>query len=184
MHGRDYRGENIEGWLVTEKFEGCRMLWDGSRAWSKQGNEIILPSHWDAALPKFAIEGEVWAGRGRFLDSRNAVNFGHWTDQITLQVFDAPSVPGTWLQRLDRVADAIARCEFAELVEPVVATSSLQIEKWISAVQSDAGEGLMARTPGNLYVPGRTSEILKLKKATRSQWSWYHEEMERPPIFV
>lgn len=52
--------------LVSEKYDGIQGIWDGQNLLTRDGNKINAPRWWLAGLPKRAIVGELWAGRGRF----------------------------------------------------------------------------------------------------------------------
>ena len=53
------------GWLMSEKLDGVRALWDGSRLVSRNGNPFPAPAEWLAMLPPIALDGELWLGRVR-----------------------------------------------------------------------------------------------------------------------
>jgi len=62
------------GWLLSEKLDGMRAWWDGSNMWSRQGKPVYAPPWWLAALPRdFALDGELWLGRGRFQECMGIV---------------------------------------------------------------------------------------------------------------
>ena len=54
------------GWLVSEKLDGARAWWDGSRLRFRSGLHIAAPAWFLASLPALALDGELWAGRGTF----------------------------------------------------------------------------------------------------------------------
>ena len=56
----------ITGWLMSEKLDGVRGSWDGQQLWSKNGILFQPPPEFVADLPPFALEGELWGGRGSF----------------------------------------------------------------------------------------------------------------------
>ena len=60
------QGTDPTGWLLSEKYDGVRGYWDGRQMWSRGGVLIRLSDALRAALPPFALDGELWAGRGRF----------------------------------------------------------------------------------------------------------------------
>ena len=181
MHGKDYGAQKLRGWLACEKFDGCRGYWDGQRMWSKEGNEITLPAEWRAALPAIPLDGEIYAGRGRFFTARNAVVFNKWDDEgLCYRVFDAPQASGTWVQRLDAASSALIRCgAFASVVEPVVITSERHAWELLQSALDEGAEGLMVRHPANMYRPGRTSQLLKLKKLPGAAWKWRAKQIDR-----
>ncbi|MFX8199554.1 hypothetical protein ABTL12_20030, partial [Acinetobacter baumannii] len=50
-------------YLVSEKLDGVRALWDGEALRFRSGRAIAAPAWFLAALPKTALDGELWIGR-------------------------------------------------------------------------------------------------------------------------
>lgn len=54
-------------YLVSEKLDGVRARWTGQTLVTRSGNLIAAPVWFTAALPEdVLLDGELWAGRGRF----------------------------------------------------------------------------------------------------------------------
>jgi len=65
MLAKPYEAQPISGWLMSEKLDGVRALWDGARLVSRNGNEFAAPAWFIAALPAgMALDGELYMGRG------------------------------------------------------------------------------------------------------------------------
>lgn len=158
--GSDYHPAiDPAGWLVSEKLDGCRAFWDGSQFWTRGGNVIAAPAWFTAGLPDKPLDGEIWAGRGRFEESRQAVQLGRWTPRCRFVAFDAPGVRGTWQRRM---------ASAARLWRDVVKFETCKSHGWLMErlrdVQSGGGEGLVIRHPAiNSYEIGRTENFLKVK---------------------
>ena len=164
MHGGDWHGEDLAGWLVGEKLHGCRVFWDGSRLWTRGGCEVRIPHGWAEALPGARLDGELWAGYGGFKTAMLATNYGRFTPAVRLMVFDVDG-PGGFAERQDAARRLVDGLDFAEIVTHVPCPSTAAAIERMRDVQAAGGEGLIARYPGNRYRPGRTREILKLKLA-------------------
>ncbi|WFD34181.1 hypothetical protein MCUN1_001018 [Malassezia cuniculi] len=55
------------GWWISEKLDGVRAFWDGSRLWSRRGREWAAPPWWLEQLPEgICLDGELWISRGTF----------------------------------------------------------------------------------------------------------------------
>lgn len=162
MHGRDWRGEDLAGWILSEKLHGCRAYWDGAVLWSRGGCAIDAPAAWRAELPAgIALDVEVYAGVGRFNAAQAATVYGRFTDGVRLLVFDA-DLPGEFPQRLAALHAAL---EGARHVLPVAcrpARATACALTWLRRIRAAGGEGVMARHPQNVYAPGRTDQLLKL----------------------
>ena len=53
-------------YLVSEKYDGVRALWDGQGLRFRSGRAVIAPAWFTAALPAQPLDGELWLGRQRF----------------------------------------------------------------------------------------------------------------------
>lgn len=169
QHGRDYRGEDLAGWLLSEKHDGCRGYWNGRDMLTRGGNIIAIPQAWREALPPFPLDGELHAGRGGFQRARVAVQCGRITPSIRFTIFDAPGT-GLWRERFARAAAAVAGLDFAEVVEVVAAESTEDALHRMQMIMDAGGEGMVARHPRNLWRPGRTGEVVKLKVPRSAMW--------------
>ena len=56
----------LADYWVSEKFDGVRGYWDGERLLTRGGELIQAPQWFTAGWPKLPLDGELWAGRGRF----------------------------------------------------------------------------------------------------------------------
>ena len=63
---KEYKDENLTGWMMSEKYDGVRAIWDGKELKSRNGNIINAPSSFITQLPDFALDGELWSNRGEF----------------------------------------------------------------------------------------------------------------------
>jgi DNA ligase-1 len=159
-HGLDWQGEDLTGWYLSEKFDGCRAFWDGARMWTRQGNEITLPDWFRDELPAgVRLDGEMWCGRGEFKRASDGVRFGRIDRSFTFCVFDAPDASGDWLARMATVPASA----HVQPVEHSVCRDNASAIWRMQKVQAERGEGLIARRPGMPYAPGRSGDILKVK---------------------
>ena len=163
MHGEDWCGQDLAGWIVGEKLNGCRVVWDGAQLWTRNGNAVRIPASWGAKLPAARLDGELWAGRGRFEEARLACQYGRFTPAVQLMVFDVDE-PGNFAERQQAARRAVAGLDFAEVVEHQSCPSTAAAIGLMRRIQAAGGEGVIARHPGNVYQAGRTREILKLKE--------------------
>ncbi len=153
-------GDELTGWLLSEKLNGCRAFWDGANLWSRGGKRVTLPAHIRATLPEgVRLDGELWAGREGFTEARVAVQFGRWTPRCRFTVFDAPDSPGTWAQRIAEAGRLYADCVGFTVCESLQHANAMLLE-----VQSAGGEGLVFRSPiATGYERGRSRNFVKVK---------------------
>ena len=148
--GMDWTGQELSGWYLMEKLDGCRGYWDGKVFWTRSGKIVVAPEHITKAMPQEPVDGEFWAGRGNFAKASSAVRLGgqHW-DGVEFVPFDYPNRAGDWQARTGRgVVCKNNRHATALMVETI----------------SKGGEGLIARRAGEAYRVGRTNDILKMKQ--------------------
>ena len=170
MHGRDYSGQDVTGWLMSEKHNGCRAYWDGQQMWSRGGRPIAIPAAMAERLPRTHLDGELHAGRDGYEAARRFVQYGHWDVQIQFSVFDAPGIPGTFRERYawleanlpdDGIVNYIQHDECLDIDDAVAFMADIQ--------DNYGGEGVVLRDPENRYMAAgakmhRTAEVLKLKE--------------------
>ena len=164
MHGREWDGQDVSGWLMSEKLDGFRAYWDGSAMWTRGGNQIAVPESWRAELPdKIHLDGEIYAGPGGVDIVRDAVRFGRFHPAVRFHVFDIPTIRASFADRYERLLSLVP-C--GAHIRPVIHRSCRSIDHavtFMEEIQAAGGEGVVLRDPSNLYKPGRTPEILKLK---------------------
>ena len=158
----------ISGWLMSEKLDGVRGYWDGQQLWSKNGTLFHPPQAFVAELPPFALEGELWGGRGSFAATAAVVQRRDdpvgWL-RLRFGIFDVPQAPGPFRQRLELASAWFAAHPSAHAFviaqQPVHNRAELRRE--LARIERLGGEGLIVRDPEALYLAGRRPEILKVK---------------------
>jgi len=166
MHGLDYLGEDVSGWLMSEKLDGCRAYWDGETMWTRGGRVIHIPEVMRFALPEgIALDGEIFAGRGKFEVARAAVQYNRWVNGIEFCVFDAPNCSGCFEDRYAYIegllpCDGVVNCIQHDECEGI--DDALRFMRDIQGCY--LGEGVVLRDPLGTYKAGRTDRILKLKE--------------------
>lgn len=164
QHGVDWDGQDITGWIATEKYNGCRAYWDGENLWSRGGIKIMIPDHWRINLPPGVhLDGEIYDGVDGVYRCGSAIRYGRFTPSMRFVVFDCPSASSfNFISRMQYVANTY--------VNPVLFPApwweirSLEHAKdLLKDIQKCGGEGLMLRHPDIGYRPGRTADLRKFK---------------------
>ena len=156
------------GWWLSEKLDGVRAWWDGTRFLSRLGNPYLAPDWFTAELPPFALDGELWLGRKQFQVCVSIVRrqdrSEHWR-KITYVVFDAPEVDAPFEARLAHCRQWHAGAKPAHtVVHPHErCRDSAHLQDELARIEALGGEGVMLRQPGSTYVAGRSTTLLKLK---------------------
>lgn len=162
--GTDYAGQDVTGWIATEKFNGCRGYWDGQTMWTRGGIAVKLPQSWLDVLPAgVALDGEVYDGIDGVYRCGSAVKYGKFTDSMSFVVFDCPSVKSGYMDRICAAGQFVQGP--LQVVRPFVISGLDEALDLLHAVTSKGGEGLMLRPDDDsIYRKGRTEQLLKLKE--------------------
>jgi DNA ligase-1 len=163
-------GRDPAGWLVSEKLDGVRALWDGQRLVFRSGRVLALPSVIRARLPKQPLDGELWLGRGRFeqvsalLRSERVADAEAWRG-LQYHVFELPGGGGAFAERAARLRQIAATSAWPGLVaaaqQPVADAAALK--QRLDAVVSAGGEGLMLHRADAPVANGRSPWLCKYK---------------------
>lgn len=170
MLAERYRaGMPLAGWWVSEKYDGLRGYWDGKRLWTRGGEPIAAPAWFTAPLPATPMDGELWAGRGRFEQAVSTVRNRTPDDkawrEIRFMVFDLPAQPGDFDARLAALRKLLPITE-APWVVPVAqarATTHAELMALLDKTIRLGGEGLVLHRGASLYRGERSGDLLKLK---------------------
>lgn len=97
---------NPGDFLVSEKLDGVRAVWDGRVLRFRSGRAIAAPGWFTAALPSTPLDGELWLGRGQFdrlsgIARRTTPVDAEWRE-LRYKVFDLPGAAGTFVGRAAR----------------------------------------------------------------------------------
>jgi DNA ligase-1 len=163
------RGIDVQQYLVSEKFDGVRAVWDGKILHTRTGRVIAAPAWFIKDLPATPLDGELWLARGQFEALSGAVRKdvpidAEWRE-ISYLVFELPNAPGTFEARAKRITEIVKQANLPRL--KAVAQFRLNNEAALKArlkqVVAEGGEGLMLHKADALYVTGRNDALLKLK---------------------
>lgn len=156
-------------YLVSEKYDGVRALWDGQALHTRAGNVIAAPAWFTAKLPKLPLDGELWMAQGQFEKLSGAVRKTipqneEWR-QIRYMVFELPDAPGTFAERYEKIRRIVAEAGFAQLVavEQFRLPDNAELKRKLAEVVAAGGEGLMLHRADAPYITGRNDALLKLK---------------------
>jgi DNA ligase-1 len=160
---------NPASYLISEKYDGVRGIWDGQTLRTRAGNIIAAPAWFLSRLPKQALDGELWIARGQFEKLSGSVRKTAPQDddwrQIKYMVFELPNAPGTFAERYAEIKRITAQAGFAQLVavEQFRLTDNAALKRKLAEIVRAGGEGLMLHRADAPYVTGRNDALLKLK---------------------
>lgn len=167
---KHYReGLALERYWVSEKYDGVRALWDGQRLYSRQGIPIAAPRWFTQDWPPFALDGELWAGRGRFEITQSTVAQGNAGDArwsaLRFMVFDSPRSDGDFSGRMGALSAWLTTqpSPYIEAVTQWRVFSHEELMGQLRAMSAKGAEGLMLHREDAPYRGGRSDDLLKLK---------------------
>lgn len=167
---KPYVSQPVSGWLMSEKLDGVRAIWTGSRFISRNGNTFEAPQSVLQQMPAgVVLDGELYAGRGRFERTVGAVRRVRDADWSCLgfHAFDAPMATGGFCERLAYAAQFSGG--FITVVDHSECRSADHAAAYMQSIVSAGGEGIMLRDPDMGYVQGRTAHLLKMKPIQQNE---------------
>ena len=167
----DYEDADIDlpHYWVSEKYDGVRAYWDGAQLLTRAGNVIHAPAWFTARWPAVPLDGELWAGRGRFEAVMATVRDFEPNDEawqnIRFMVFDLPTHGGAFDTRLRELELLVTRAniDWLKAAPHTRATDAAQLRRRLQEITSAGGEGLMLHRGDSLYRAERSDDLLKFK---------------------
>lgn len=162
-------GLDVRAYWISEKLDGVRGRWDGTRLVTRGGEAIDPPAWFTAGWPRQPMDGELWIGRGRFEDVSDLVRGLRRGDaawrQVRFMVYDLPADPSGFGQRVARMRSLVASAQVPWLlaVPQFRVASDADLDARLRAVVAAGGEGLVLHHQAAHYVIGRSSDLLKYK---------------------
>ncbi|WP_028117953.1 DNA ligase [Ferrimonas senticii] len=156
-------------YLVSEKFDGMRAYWTGSKLVTRGGSDINAPSWFIEDLPDYPLDGELWLGYGRFQELMSVVRDAHSRDQrwhqVRFLVYDLPMSLDPFYVRNRELQQLLQRIDQPHLrgVRQHSLADRKALQAMLEEVQQRGGEGLMLKRYDSPYLVGRSSLMLKLK---------------------
>ena len=163
---------DVTQYLVSEKFDGVRAVWDGKTLRFRSGRDVPAPAWWLAKLPATPLDGELWLARGKFAELSGIVRTSSAVDtdwqRVNYLIFELPDEAGTlgtFEQRYSRIREVVAKAQWASLqvVEQTRVADRTELKRRLDRVVKAGGEGLMLHLANAPYVTGRSDVLLKLK---------------------
>lgn len=156
-------------YLVSEKYDGVRALWDGQTLRFRSGRTVPAPAWFTERLPRQPLDGELWLGRRRFdelsgLVRKSTPDDAGWRE-LRYMVFELPGAGGTFAERVVRIAALVQATGWPQLVAapqtPVADREALQ--QRLARTVAEGGEGLMLHLASAPCRNGRSDVLVKLK---------------------
>lgn len=159
---------NVDGWLMSEKLDGVRAYWDGTKLISRGGKVFKTPVWFIKGFPPFEIDGELWSKRGDFDNVSGIVRtqtpHEGW-EQLTYNIFEIPNQKGGLKQRLKVLETYLGDypSNYIKIIEQTTCKDKNHLKTFLKEIEDRGGEGIVVRNPYASYINKRTSEALKVK---------------------
>ena len=160
---------DVTRYLVSEKLDGIRAFWDGRTLRTRRGGALNAPAWFVEKFPARSLDGELWAGRGRFERLTGIVRKEKPVDvewrEVRYMIFELPEAPGTFRERaqaMRRIVDEAA-VPWLQAVEQSEVGSRKELDRRLARVVRAGGEGLMLHRADAPYATGRSDDLLKMK---------------------
>ncbi len=162
-------GLNPADYLVSEKLDGVRALWDGHTLRFRSGRPIAAPAWFVAGLPALALDGELWAGRRSFDRLSGVVRKDSPVDAewhaLRYMVFDLPQDGRAFAERARHIPEVVdaAQQPWLQAVAQSRVPDTKALQERLNQVVTDGGEGLVLHRMDALWTAGRSDALRKLK---------------------
>lgn len=165
-----YRGGiDLPDYWVSEKFDGVRGYWDGHRLLTRGGSVVPVPAWFTRGWPDTPMDGELWAGYGRFERASAIVRSAGANDpawsEISYRVFDLPAHGGSFDVRVPAIRAVVASigAPWVVAVRQFHVDGEARLQAELGRVLARGGEGLVLHRGDAPYRAGRGAGLLKLK---------------------
>lgn len=162
-------GMPLADYWVSEKYDGVRGYWDGHTLRTRGGETVVAPAWFTAGWPTTPMDGELWAGRGRFAHAQSTTRQQQPDDaawrQMRFMVFDLPAHGGVFDERLGALKTLVASIEqdWVQAVPQQRVATDAALQALLQRTVRAGGEGLMLHKGSSLYRSGRSDDLIKLK---------------------
>jgi len=164
------------GYFASEKFDGVRAIWTGSKLVSRTNKPINAPQWFLNDFPKgIALDGELYIKRCAFQETTSIVLKKVPIDDewkcIKFVSFDIPSDSSIFKARFENLKKLIKKLKSKHitLAEHTEIKSKEHMRKMYKNIVEKNGEGLMLRKPNSIYVQKRSKNLLKVKPTDDSE---------------
>jgi len=162
-------GIDLSVYWLSEKYDGVRGYWDGQRLLTRGGEVVHAPAWFTAGWPAEPLDGELWAGRGRFEEAVSTVrqqvpDEAAWR-RMRFMVFDLPAHTGVFSERITAYTQRVRSLNqpWVQAVAQERMDNHAALLKRLDQTVREGGEGLMLHRGDAKYRAVRSDDLLKVK---------------------
>ncbi|XAK03291.1 DNA ligase [Campylobacter coli] len=173
---QEIQKKNFNGYLMSEKLDGVRGIWEAGKFKTRQDNPIHTPSYFTYNFPSFKLDGELWIARAKFdevsaLIRSDNLDSSLWKS-VTYNVFDVPNAceefkltPCTLSNRLKVLERYLQQNPnpYIKIIKQVPIKDQEYLKEFYKDIIFNKGEGVVIRKDLAPYEKGRSKNALKLK---------------------
>jgi DNA ligase-1 len=161
-------GDDIAGWVMSEKLDGVRGYWNGKKLLTRKGNPLNPPAWFVRNFPPFELDGELWSKRADFEFIQSTVldqHPGEGWEKITYNIFEVPNAKGDFFSRLHRAQKwfKVHENQYVRVIPQEVVADKSHLDQFLRQIEAQGGEGIILKNPKMEYHTGRSPNILKVK---------------------
>ncbi|TQR29196.1 DNA ligase [Campylobacter sp. MIT 99-7217] len=166
-----FKDKNLSAFVMSEKLDGVRGIWDGKELRTRKGYKINTPDFFIKDFPPFALDGELFISRTSFnelsaLINKNDINNELW-QEVTYNVFDVPSSTHESLNlRLKELELHLQthKNRYIKIIPQLQIKDENHLQEYFQSVIKQGGEGLVIRLEKQNYERKRSQNAFKMKE--------------------
>ncbi|HEB9316956.1 TPA: DNA ligase [Campylobacter coli] len=173
---QEIQKKKFNGYLMSEKLDGIRGIWEAGKFKTRQDNPIHTPSYFTYNFPSFKLDGELWIARAKFDEVSTLIRSGSldsslWKS-VTYNVFDVPNAceefkltPCTLSNRLKVLERYLQQNPnpYIKIIKQIPIKDQEHLKEFYKDIVFNKGEGVVIRKDLAPYEKGRSKNALKLK---------------------
>lgn len=173
---QDFSSKDFNAYLMSEKLDGVRGIWDGRRLKTRQDYEIKAPEFFTKNFPPFMLDGELWIARNKFDEISALIRSGDsnaslWKS-VSYNVFDVPNACEEFQISICSLENRLAVLEeylqkypkvYIKIIPQIPVENQNNLNQFYESIIKNQGEGVVIRKNLNPYEKGRSKNAMKLK---------------------
>ena len=164
-----YRQKDVSQWMVSEKLDRVRGIWNDEKLHFCSGKLIHAPKWFTENFPAQSMDGELWIGRGTFdrisgIVRKKIPDERDWK-QVRYMLFEIPESSGNFTERIQKMVKLTTsvKIPWLQAIPQIHIDSEGALLKMLDEIVKKVGEGLMLHLPDSLYHSVRSDDLLKFK---------------------
>lgn len=171
-----FSDQNISEFLMSEKLDGVRGIWDGKVMRTRSQKDLVLPKFFTKSFPPFELDGELWIKKESFDEISSLVHKkdsdeNSWK-KVSYNVFDVPNACEEFGLKECSLSNRLAVLEkyleknpsnFIKIIPQFPIKSQKHLQEFYKTLIQNKAEGVVIRKNLAPYERKRSSNAFKLK---------------------